>query len=119
LALAEHFIGQLAGLECLGRLLVTGAHIGVKFLGAGAPRLFHILERGVGFKAEHFQRAHLVAATGAIAASAPAIVLGFGIAGIVALFIARTVLSLFLVEPFEVVPVAVVFRRVLLAEVPA
>ena len=76
---AEDFIGQLQRLKCLGGCLVTGADVGVDFLGLGAPGLLHGVEIGIGLKTEQFKRAQFVAAAGAIARTTPAVIGRFAV----------------------------------------
>src|SRR5690349_3349082 len=74
LGLAQHFVGELELLELGGGRLVAGLYVGMHLLGPLAPRLLDCIVVGVGFEAEHFERAHLVGAAAAVAATAPAVV---------------------------------------------
>jgi len=114
----EHFISKLQLLELGCGFLVARLDVGMHRLGLVAPGLLDRREIGVGVQFEHFQRAHFVGAARAVAAAAPAVMLRLGIAGILAAFGRRAGFLLGLVEPFEIVPLAIVFGRVLLAEHP-
>ena len=88
------------------------------FLGLGTPCFLDRGEIGIGFQFQHIQCAHLVGTAAAVAAAAPAVMLGFGITGIFRLFRLGAAGGLLLVEALEIIPSSVVFARVLLAEIP-
>src|SRR5690606_10630113 len=106
-------------LERLRRLRIVRLHVGMDFLGLAAPRLFYRFEVGVALQPEHFERAHLVRASAAIARAAPAVMRGGSIAGVRARLGALARLGLGLFEAFEIVPLGIVFGGVALAEIPA
>src|SRR5690606_11852527 len=115
---AQHLVSNAVGVERLGRRLIVGLDVGVDFLGLGPPGLAHRLEIGIGLEPEHFERAHLVGATAAVARTCPAVVRGRGIPGIGPLLGTGPCFGLGFFEPLEVVPLGVVLGRVPLAEVP-
>src|SRR3546814_2794361 len=85
----------------LGKPAIGGANLG---------------EVRIGLQLEHRQRAHLVARSAAVAGAAPAIMFGFGEAAGVTLFLGLARLGFLVAQAFEIIPVAVVFGGVLLAE---
>ena len=119
LGLAQHFVGEAIGLELPGRVLVLRPDVGMDFLGLGPPGFLDRLEVGVGFEPEQLERAHLVGAAAAVAGAAPAVMSRLGIAGVGPLLGPLARFGLLLVEAFEIIPLAIVFGRVTLAEVPA
>ena len=116
---AQYFIGRLDLLEPHRGLLVALLQIGMVFLGQAAVRGLGGGEIGVGFEVEHRQRAHLVAAAGAVAGAAPLPVLGLTERRGASALLGLAGGGLFGVEPGEIIPVAVIFGGVGEAEIPA
>jgi hypothetical protein len=78
-----------------------------------------LLEIGVSFDLEHFQRVHLIAASAAVAGASPAIMFGVGEAVGVAPLAGLALRRFLRRQPLEIVPIPVVFGGVALAEIPA
>ena len=71
LGLLEDVIGGLHLLEALGGFLVAGVGVGVRFLDQATVGGLHGREVGVAVELERIERAHLVAASAAVARTAP------------------------------------------------
>ena len=119
LGAAQHFVGELVGVERCGGVRVAGVEVGVDVLGLGAPRFLHRLEIGIGGEPEQLERTNLVAAAAAVARASPAIVRWLAVARMVAGLGALARRRFLGGEPGEVVPVGVVLGRMALAEIPA
>src|SRR5687768_18195517 len=81
----------------------------------GADRV----EAGVGIELEQVERAHLVAAATAVAGAAPGIMAGLAVAVGAFLLVGRARRRLLGGQALEIVPVAIVFGGMALAEIPA
>src|SRR5437764_640490 len=77
----------------------------------GGPDLF---ETGIDLELQHIERPHLVAAAAAVAGAAPAIMVGLAEGVGVALLVGFARRRVLRAQPFEIIPVAIIFGGVAL-----
>src|SRR3954447_13323474 len=119
LGAAKHVVARLDHLEAACGLLVAGRGVGMVGLGEPAIGRLDLLETGVRLQLEQVQCAHLVAAAAAVAGAAPAIMAGAGEGGGAFLLARLARCRLLRGQSLEIIPVAVVFGGMALAEIPA
>ena len=113
------YMPEMASAHPVRGLGIAGLDVGVHFLRAVAVGLLDRGEIGVGLQAQQVERAHFVGRARTVAAAAPAIMLGFGIACVLTALGLRACFLLGFVESFEIVPLLIVFGGMLLAKHPS